>query len=141
MTRSRCLLLGLRNAADEKPTVIDRHADAEESTAADLIVVHLGHSTPGVLAVRVRHEAVAAVRAAEVHHQTELVDGSAALERRHQLVLVAVARNFADEDLAASRRRRAGPVWRRTVLSLPVLLQSCHRAERRRKVNQPIKLF
>ena len=81
------LLLVLGYAADEQPAVVDGHADAEEAAAPDLVVVHVGDGASRVLAARVRHEAVAAVGAAEVHHQAELVDAAAPLERRHQLVL------------------------------------------------------
>ena len=121
------LLLVLGNAADEQTAVVDRHTDAKESSSSDLIVVHLGHGAPRVLATRVRHEAVAAVRPAEVHHQSELVDAAAALERRHQLVLVTVAGDLTDEDLTSSGRRRPRPVRRRTVLPLTVLLHHARR--------------
>jgi len=116
------LLLALGNAADKQPAVVDGHADSEEATASYLVVVHLGHGSARVLAARVGHEAVAAVGAAEVHHQAELVDAAAAFERRHQLVLVTVARDLADEDLTAAGRCRARPARRRTVLPLTILL-------------------
>ena len=121
------LLLVLGNAADEQTTVVDRHTDAKESSSSDLIVVHFGHGAPRILATRVRHETVAAVRPAEVHHQSELVDAAAALERRHQLVLVTVTGDLTDEDLTSSGRRWPRPVRRRTVLPLTVLLHHARR--------------
>ena len=117
------LLLVLRNSADKQTTVVDGHADAEEPPTSYLVVIHLGLGVPRVLAARVRHEAVASVGTAEVHHQAELVDPAAALERRHQLVLVTVTRDLTDEDLASSGWRWSSPVRRRTVFPLTILLQ------------------
>lgn len=121
------------DGADEEAAVVQTHADADEPSGSDLVAVqHLdgpdgllpggaqqslpcGSGRPPAGSVLsgspagVHDESVAAVLAAELHHESELVDPAGALEQRHQLVLVHVSGNLPHEDLAAPRRRRPLP--------------------------------
>ena len=103
------------------PPAQNQHTD--HSILSDLVVVEFGDGPLGLLPGRVHDEAVAAIEAAVLHHEPELVDAARPLQHRDQLVLEAVARYLAHEHLARPiRRRLVRPVRRRPVLALPILL-------------------
>ncbi|RNA16238.1 hypothetical protein BpHYR1_018774 [Brachionus plicatilis] len=115
------LVLGY--AAHKQSAIVHTAAHTDHLCLSDLKVVQLVDTFACVLPARVHDKAVAAVEARVLHHETELVEGPDALEYGHQLVLEAVARYLADEGLAAPVRHwPSGPVRRRSVPALPVLL-------------------
>ena len=103
------LALVLGDRADEQAAVVQAHAHADELARPYLVVVQHLDGTLGCLAGRVHDEGVAAVLAAELHHQAELIDAASTLEHGHQLVLVHVPWDLAHKNFAAPRRRRAFP--------------------------------
>lgn len=113
----------LGDAAHEQAVVVHAAHDAQEAVGPDLVVVEAAQGGLGLLARRELHEAVAAVGARRLHHEAHLVQLPGALQHRHQLVLEHVARDFADEHLAALGRRQAVPRGRGAVPALPVLLR------------------
>ena len=80
-------LLVARNSADEQTAVVDGQARADVAARAYLQVVQFARRPLGVSTRRVGGEAVAAIGAVEVEHQTQLVQIAEPLQDRHQLVL------------------------------------------------------
>lgn len=121
------LCLIFRDAANEQTAVVDGFHNANVVPWSQLVLVQLLDGSIRVFAIGVLDEGEAAIRSAEVHHETKLVDGSDFGEQPKQFVLVHVARDFANEHLTALWWWRAYPICKgkkNSKLSYAVMLLS-----------------
>lgn len=116
--------LGLRHAAEEEAAVVYGLDHADAMSWPDLVAVEDGAGISRDPRLLVQSERVAARRPGEVQHQSQLQQPADLLQHRHQLVLVAVARQPAQEYLGAfAALTLSARHFRRRQAPLAVLLQ------------------
>lgn len=91
--------LGLRHTAEEEPTVVHGFNHANTVAGTDFVAVQKYACLPSDSRFLIKRERVTARRPGEVQHQPQLQQSANPFQYWHQLVLVTVTRQSAQEHL------------------------------------------